>query len=152
MLSVNDYSSISTMTILYYLLPQFLTLWWRVFITCKQAGKQALSRFTGAPSLITNMWKYVFRSKISGLPSRPCQSTVLLSANMQTNTCTKGHMLPSKYCIHLGENRNTCTYRMWYKGVITVCMACVCSYMHTYIYSSFYMWSWPANTALLWNT
>ncbi len=40
-----------------------------------------------------------------GLPSRPCQSSVFLSANMQTNTCTKGHILPRKYCILIGEHR-----------------------------------------------
>lgn len=37
--------------------------------------------------------------RFSGLPSRPCQSSVFLSANMQTNTCTKGHTMPSKYCM-----------------------------------------------------
>lgn len=80
------------------------------FITCKQAGKQALSRLTGAPSLITNMWKYVFRSKISGLPLRLCQSSVVLSANMQTNTCIKGHMLPCKYYMLTREDRIAFTY------------------------------------------
>lgn len=119
MLNVNDYSTISTQTVLYHLLSCFVTSWWRVFITYKQAEKQALSRFTGAPSHITNMWEYVFRSKISGLPLRPWQSSLFLSANMQTNTWIKGHALPSKYCILEGEQRYSCTHRY----VARVCMS-----------------------------
>lgn len=94
--------------------PGFLTSRWRVFITCKQAGKQALSRFTGAPSLITNMRKYVFRSKISGLPSRPRQSSVFLSENIQANTCTKGAHAASRLLYAKGERGHMCANGAWH--------------------------------------
>lgn len=115
-LNVNEYFSFSTYTISDHLLAWFLTLCWRVFITFKQARKQALSRVTGAPSLITNMLKYVFRSEISGLPSGPCQSSVFLSANMQTNTRTKGHTLLRK---KLYTQRRTQKYRYMYIQYMT---------------------------------
>lgn len=131
MLNANEYSFMSTYTTLCHLLAWFLTFWRRLFITCKQAGKQALSRFTGAPSLIANMWKYVFRSKISGIPSRPCQSSVSLSANMQTNTCTKGHMLPSEHCILKGMTHVQYTTNRYSSGL----RKRVCVYVHAYISS-----------------
>lgn len=90
----------------------FLTLLRKVSITFKWAEKQALPRVTGAPSLCTNTWKYVFRSKISDLPPGPCRSSLSFGANIQTNTCTK---VPSK-CWVLSAARPqrraecTCTY------------------------------------------
>lgn len=114
------------------------------FITCKQAGKQALSRLTGAPSLITNMWKYVFRSKISGLPWRLCQSSVVLSANMQTNTCIKGHMLPCKYYMLTREDRITFTCVC--KTCIVVIRACVSVFLCTLKFSPWNLWGWPSKT------
>lgn len=84
----------------------------KVSITFKWAGKQALPRVTGAPSLSTNTWKYVFRSKISGLPPGPCRSFLSFGANIQTNTCTT---VPSKCCTLSAERperhaQSTCTH------------------------------------------
>lgn len=108
-------------------LAWFPTLLWKVSITFKWAGKQALSRVTGAPSLSTNMWKYVFRSKISGPPSGPCQSSVFFGTNTQTNTCTKEPTLPDKYCT-LAAVRLKCTVRRHRYGRG---LPQVCAYMRT---------------------
>lgn len=67
----------------------------------EQTGKAALSHVTRTPSLIINMWKYVFRSKISDFPSGSCQSSAILSANMQTSTSTTER---AKQIPHMKEN------------------------------------------------
>ncbi len=42
--------------------------------------------------------------RFQAFPGEPVSLQSSSSSNMQTNTCTKGHMVPRKYCILIGEH------------------------------------------------